>query len=61
VWWEKGDEEEGVVPDCWIVGGELLWPPGPNAEKFRLERRQPTSKWWRFKLKKIKFESGMFD
>ena len=58
VWQEKGKEEEGTVPDCWVRGNTLYWPPGPNAMKVRKERKTPGKNWTAFPLIKVKHSSG---
>jgi len=45
VWKEGKQEEEGVVPDIWVKDDVLFWPPGVNAEKAMIDRREPNDKW----------------
>ena len=58
VWAEGKREEDGVIPGIWVKGEYAYWPPGVTAEKAMKERREPTEKWRKFKLVKIKCTSG---
>lgn len=59
VWMEGKREIEGVIPNNWIQGDAVKWPPGNNAKKAMDELRTPTEKWRKFKLVKKKLTSGM--
>jgi hypothetical protein len=61
VWIEKDREIEDVVPDIWIKGESIFWPPVANAEKAMKTRQMPTNSWRVFKLIKIKCKSGMYN
>ncbi|XP_060599914.1 serine/arginine repetitive matrix protein 2-like [Ruditapes philippinarum] len=58
VWMEGDREEEGVVPETWIKGGYLFWPPGVDARKAREKKISPQSTWRKFELIKIKCKSA---
>ena len=60
VWQEGRQEEEGVVPACWIEQKFVRWPKVSNATKLLQERCKPSASWWRFPLVKIKCRSGVF-
>jgi hypothetical protein len=61
VWMEGDRKEEGVVPETWIKGGYLFWPPGDDARKAREKKISPQSTWRKFELIKIKCKSGKQD
>ena len=52
---KESREEEGTVPLSWVRGNVVFWPPGVQALE---EKREPTVKWRKFPLIKIKFKSG---
>jgi len=57
--WKEGDvEEEGTVPSNWIRNDLLLWPPTLNGHKYLKDRKEPTEKWQKFELIKVKVMSG---
>ena len=58
VWLEGECEEEGVIPCCWIKDDVVFWPSGVNVLRAMSERRQPTDKWRKFKLVKVKMSSS---
>lgn len=58
VWLEGEKEEEGTIPDLWIEQDSVLWPPVANGLRFLKERKNPTEKWKKFPLVKIKKKSG---
>lgn len=60
VWMEGKREEEGVIPEVWIENKTVRWPDGINVLRARTEQRQPTEKWHKFPLVKVKFRSGQF-
>ncbi|KAK3105745.1 hypothetical protein FSP39_004720 [Pinctada imbricata] len=57
VWTEGDHEEEGVVPACWVKNKMLYWPPGVNAERAMKEKKEPSEKWKKFPVVKIKLQS----
>lgn len=57
--WKEGEmEEEGVIPDIWVQGKCVFWPPGVAAAKALRERWEPTERWRKFKLIKIKLTAS---
>lgn len=59
-WLEGEREEEAVIPLCWVKGKHVLWPKGINVIKAMKALTQPTEKWTKFDLLKIKFKSSTF-
>lgn len=53
---EGDDELEGTVPENWVDESNkfIWWPPVMNAKKYLHERREPTDKWKKFPMIKIK-------
>ena len=60
VWLEPQGEEEGVIPSLWIQDDTVFWPPGVDATKAMANQKEPTFKWRRFKLVKVKITSGEY-
>ena len=58
VWVEGDTEEEGTVPDTWAKENMLFWPPVANSLRYLKERKEPTDKWKKFPIIKIKLRSG---
>lgn len=60
VWFEGGDnlEMEGVIPNTWVAGEVVYWPPGSNAENAISNMLPPGKSWRQFTLKQNKFCSG---
>ena len=59
VWKEGEQEEEGVIPEVWVVGKNVMWPRGVNALRAMNEHRVPEEKRDTFSLVKVKCTSGM--
>lgn len=58
VWLEGDQEEEGVIPTCWVKNKSVMWPSGTNVLKAMREMKLPEEHWIKFDLVKIKFTSG---
>ena len=58
VWTEPEGEQEGVIPDLWVMDNYVHWPPGANAAKAMEQKKKPSGTWRKFKLVKIKITSG---
>lgn len=58
VWREGRREEEGVIPETWLISNKVYWPPGTSAHKALEEQHAPTPKWRSFDLIKVKLRSG---
>ncbi len=58
-WVEGNQEEEGVIPLCWISQEKksVRWPP-KNESKAMKAMWHPESHWWEFPLIKMKIASG---
>lgn len=60
VWVEGDTEVECTVPSIWVneshINKFVWWPPGPNAEKYFKEYKEPTEKWRKFPLLRIKMK-----
>lgn len=59
VWLEGDQEEEGVIPICWVKNKSVMWPSGTNVLKAMREMKLPEEHWIKFDLVKIKFTSGL--
>lgn len=59
VWLEGDQEEEGVIPTCWVKNKSVMWPSGTNVLKAMREMKLPEEHWIKFDLVKIKFTSGL--
>lgn len=59
VWLERDEELEGVMPSSWVRGEIVMWPPGVNAAKAMKDKKEPQDNWRKFKLVKVKLQSGM--
>ena len=61
VWVENYEEIEDVVPRKWIDTEEklLFWPAGVSYRRAVKEEMDLDETWNKYKLIKIKFESGM--
>lgn len=56
---EGDQEEEDVIPTCWVKNKSVMWPSGTNVLKAMREMKLPEEHWIKFDLVKIKFTSGL--
>ena len=57
VWWEGEKEVEDVIPLCWVIKGQVYWPP-KNQRKHLFNMSRPLTSWTPYELLKIKYQSG---
>jgi len=60
VWLERENEEEGVIPSCWVNAYEniVYWPTNLNVLRAFKERKVPDNTWKKFRLLKMKMSDG---
>ena len=61
--WVEGDREvECTIPSKWVdeLHKSVWWPPAPNAARYLKEQKEPTDKWRKFPLSRIKMKGILY-